>query len=57
MGAFDHPTVDVIREVLGEEGWWPTDQPPHPDESVLMIDIDVVAEKIDQRLRSQGYMR
>lgn len=57
MGAFDYPTVAEIREVLGEEGWWPTDQPPHPDEAVLMIDIDAAAEAIDRRLRSQGYMR
>lgn len=55
MGAFDYPTVDVIREVLGEEGWTPSGKTE--SETVLCVDIDDVAEKIDQRLRSQGYLR
>lgn len=57
MSAFEYPTVAVIREVLGEEGW----ECPHTQSDgapcVLLIDIDDVAEKIDQRLRSQGYLR
>ena len=57
MGAFDYPTVDVIREVLGEEGWECTHTQSEGAPCVLLIDIDDVAEKIDQRLRSQGYLR
>lgn len=55
MGAFDYPTVDVIREVLWEEGWTPSGKTE--SETVLCVDTEDVAEKIDQRLRSQGYLR
>lgn len=57
MGAFDYPTVDAIREVLGEEGWECAHTQSDGTPCVLLIDIDDVAEKIDQRLRSQGYLR
>lgn len=57
MGAFDHPALDEIHEVLGEEGWWPSDQPPHPDESVVMINIDDAADKIVNALSRRGYLR
>lgn len=57
MGAFDHPALDEIHEVLGEEGWWPSDQPPHPDESVVMININDAAEKIVRALQRGGYLR
>jgi hypothetical protein len=55
MGAFNYPTVNEIREVLGEEGWAPPGETQR--ETVVCVDIDDVAEKIDQRLRSQGYLR
>lgn len=46
----------IIREVLGEEGWWPSDQPPHPEETVLYVDIDDVAEALECRLRGEGLL-
>lgn len=54
--GFESRAFQIIREVLGEEGWWPSDQPLHPDEAVLMVDIDDVADKIVCRLRGEGLL-
>lgn len=53
MGAFDYPTVDVIREVLLELCEYTSDV----DGTKITGTVDDVAAKIDQRLRAQGYMR
>lgn len=46
----------IILEVLGEEGWWPSELPPHPEETVLMVDIDDAADAIECRLRGEGLL-
>lgn len=55
MSAFDYLTVDVIREVLVEEGW--VCSHTNDDGPAIVVNVDDVAGKIDQRLRSQGYLR
>lgn len=55
MGAFDHPALDEVREVLGEEGWTPEGKTD--SETVVCVDIDDVAEAIVSRLSRRGYLR
>lgn len=56
VSAFDHPALDEIREVLGTVGWYPLSEPPHPEETVMMIDIDDAADEIVKALRRRGFL-
>lgn len=55
MGAFDHPALDEVREVLGTVGWVPSGKTE--SETVVCVDIDDAAEEIVCALQRGGYLR
>lgn len=55
MGAFDHPALDEIREVLAEEG--SICEHTGDDGPTIIVDADDVANKIVRALQRGGYLR
>lgn len=55
MGAFDHPALDEVREVLVEEG--SICEHTNDDGPTIIVDVDDVADKIVNALSRCGYLR